>query len=163
MPTEIKTLQNPAKTKSYLPRTCLKAIADKNGDYLDEDLEKSDIDALKNGKIATMDAALTSLNPTPIAFTAGTDITLVRCSAWKIGKMVFICGMASTSVNKGYPDPILTLDDYTFAGNYDYNLLSYTDNINECGFAVENTNKVAVNSVMVSGKNYVFQCFGEVL
>ena len=47
-----------------LPRTVVKAIADKNGDYLSEDLVKSDIDALKNGKIASMDSAISSLSYT---------------------------------------------------------------------------------------------------
>ena len=54
MSTEIKTLQNPAKTKAYLPRTCLKAVADKNGDYISEDVLASDINALKNGALSSL-------------------------------------------------------------------------------------------------------------
>lgn len=68
MATKIGTIQNPEKTEALLPRTCLKAIADKNGDYISEDVLASDINALKNGKVASMDSAITSLSTTKANF-----------------------------------------------------------------------------------------------
>ena len=53
MATKIGTLQNTEKTEALLPRNCLKAVADKNGDYISEDVLASDINALKDGKIAS--------------------------------------------------------------------------------------------------------------
>lgn len=54
MATKIGTLQNPEKTEALLPRTCLKAVADKNGDYISEDVLASDINALKDGAIEAL-------------------------------------------------------------------------------------------------------------
>ena len=54
MATKIGTLQNPEKTEALLPRTCLKAVADKNGDYISEDVLASDINALKDGAISSL-------------------------------------------------------------------------------------------------------------
>lgn len=54
MSNKIVTLQNTTKTEGQLPRTVLKAIFDDNGDYLDNQLVASDINALKNGAISSL-------------------------------------------------------------------------------------------------------------
>lgn len=51
----ITTLKDEDKTNNLLPRTVLKAVADDNGNYLDSGLAASDVNALKNGKVADMD------------------------------------------------------------------------------------------------------------
>lgn len=45
----------------YLPRTCLSALFDENGAYLDNQLEASDINILKNGKIAFIQPKICSV------------------------------------------------------------------------------------------------------
>lgn len=61
MATYISTLED-KNGDGVLPRTALKAICDDNGSYLDNALEASDINALKNGKVAAMDSEISSLS-----------------------------------------------------------------------------------------------------
>ena len=64
MATYITTLKDATDTDALLPRTVLGAIADGNGDYLDDQMLASDLNALKNGKIADMSSKITSLSST---------------------------------------------------------------------------------------------------
>jgi len=50
----ITTLKDEPKTNNLLPRTVLKAVADDNGDYLDNELVADDINALKDGAFAAL-------------------------------------------------------------------------------------------------------------
>ena len=50
----ITTLKNKDNTDHYLPKTVLKAVADDNGDYLDNGLAASDINVLKNGALSSL-------------------------------------------------------------------------------------------------------------
>ena len=54
MATIISTLKDETKTNTIAPRTALKALFDDQGNYLDNALMASDVNALKNGKIADM-------------------------------------------------------------------------------------------------------------
>ena len=47
-----------------LPRTVLNAISDGNGNYLDNQLTASDVNALKNGKMSDVSSKVDSLKPT---------------------------------------------------------------------------------------------------
>ena len=62
MASYITTLKDNTKTNDILPRTSLKAVSDDNGNYLDSQLTASDVNALKNGKISSMDSAISAIN-----------------------------------------------------------------------------------------------------
>lgn len=51
MATKVTTLKNADKTEDLVARTQLKAIFDKNGDYIDNDLLASDLNKLKGGVV----------------------------------------------------------------------------------------------------------------
>ena len=61
----ITTLQDKDGTNTLLPRTALKALSDDNGNYLDSGLSASDINALKNGKIGSIDNAISDITNQP--------------------------------------------------------------------------------------------------
>lgn len=92
MATKIGTLQNPDKTEALLPRTCLKAVADKNGDYISEDVLASDVNALKNGAIATL-VSLIWTNPNPTSDFPAQDID-IDLSPYKL--VLILCGEYKT-------------------------------------------------------------------
>ena len=101
--------------------------------------------------------ALTSLTPTPISFTVGAGVTATRFTAIKVGKMVYIAGMCGVSAQKGYPDPILTLDDYEFNDTLDIPIVPYTSGAtSQCGLALVNSGKFVVNTNLIVGVSYTF-------
>lgn len=51
MATKVTTLKNADKTDDLVPRTQLKGIFDKNGNYIDNDLLASDLNKLKGGVV----------------------------------------------------------------------------------------------------------------
>lgn len=54
MATRITTLKDSTNTDALLPKTVLKAVADDNGNYLDQNLTASDLNSLKNGAFNTV-------------------------------------------------------------------------------------------------------------
>lgn len=124
--------------------------------------ESFDSDKWQRVDLKNLDGSLNALIATPISYTAGQDVSIVRATANKIGKVVFVSLMFTVSSNKGYPNPIITLDDYVFAEDTDFVFASYSNNIVECGFAIHDTNVLAVNSVAVTGNTYVMQFIGRI-
>ena len=93
----VTTLKDDSKTNGLLPRTVLKAVADDNGNYLDNQLLASDLNALKNGKIADMTQdiqdnsdAITSLitgGSGCLKFKVGSDTYAICWGTYNAGNM----------------------------------------------------------------------------
>ena len=99
MATKIGTLQNPEKTEALLPRTCLKAVADKNGDYISEDVLASDINALKDGAIESLTPTLLWTNPNPLDAFSAQEITFTNTKNYLLFIIVLSGYTASASLD----------------------------------------------------------------
>ena len=95
-----------------LPITALKALVDDNGNPIDDTLTASDVNALKNGKIAYMDIAISSLiamqpfESSPITISAGStgswEIDVSKTGYTAIGIMGFWISSGSITILEWY-------------------------------------------------------------
>lgn len=108
MATKIGTLQNTEKTEALLPRTCLKAVADKNGDYIDEDVLASDINALKDGAIEALSTWTDISSSVSLSNISGSIKSTYTLNAYTNGILVYFTLSIETNASVSLGSNIFT-------------------------------------------------------
>ena len=145
------------ENNGMLPRTTLDSIMDSNGNYLDNQLTASDINALKNG-------AMSSLSTTVNDLYDNVSYTLYNCGvtsnrdlvARRVGNMLYVCGSITPSSNISYGSKIIEFSGIMWKHDspFDITFFNHSNQVTEIGFTSDGK-IIFANTTLTSGRAYI--------